>query len=40
VYLEEIGRRFAAHPIVRIPQLESDVYGMGALDTVSHLLGV
>jgi arsenite-transporting ATPase len=38
VYLQEIDRRFAAHPFVRVPQLESDVYGLGALDRVSRLL--
>ncbi len=38
VYLEEIGRRFVAHPIVRVPQLESDVYGLDALRRVSELL--
>lgn len=38
VYLEEIARRFAAHTIVRIPQLESDVYGLEALDRVSRML--
>lgn len=38
VYLEEIERRFAAYPIVRVPQLESDVYGLAALERVSHLL--
>ena len=35
VYLSEIERRFAAHAIVRVPQLESDVYGMHALDRIS-----
>ena len=38
VYLEEIGRRFATHRIIRLPQLESDVYGMQALDRISHML--
>ena len=38
IYLEEIDRRFAAHKIVRLPQLESDVYGMKAIDTVSRML--
>lgn len=38
VYLQEIERRFAAHPIVRVPQLESDVYGRDALDRISRLL--
>ena len=35
VYLEEIERRFSSHPIVRVPQLESDVYGLEALDRIS-----
>ena len=38
VYLEEIDRRFAAHSILRVPQLESDVYGLAALAQVSKLL--
>jgi arsenite-transporting ATPase len=38
VYLDEIDRRFAAHPIVRMPQFESDVYGMAALERISRLL--
>jgi arsenite/tail-anchored protein-transporting ATPase len=38
VYLEEIERRFAAHRIIRVPQLESDVYGLAALDRISGLL--
>jgi arsenite-transporting ATPase len=38
VYLDEIDRRFAAHSIVRMPQFESDVYGMAALDRISRLL--
>jgi arsenite-transporting ATPase len=38
VYLEEIDRRFAAHPIVRIPQMESDVYGLASLERISKLL--
>jgi arsenite-transporting ATPase len=38
VYLAEIEQRFAAHPIVRVPQLESDVYGLSALERVSELL--
>lgn len=38
VYLEEIERRFSAYPTVRVPQLESDVYGLAALDRVSRLL--
>jgi arsenite-transporting ATPase len=37
-YLEEIGRRFAAHRLIRVPQLESDVYGTSALDRISAML--
>jgi arsenite-transporting ATPase len=38
VYLDEIARRFAVHPIIRLPQFESDVYGMAALEGISRLL--
>lgn len=39
VYLDEIGRRFSAWPVVEIPQLESDVHGLAALERVGrHLL--
>jgi arsenite-transporting ATPase len=38
VYLEEIGRRFAPYPLVRVPQFEADVYGLGALERISGLL--
>ena len=38
IYLEEIDRRFASHPLVRLPQLESDVYGMAALERISEML--
>jgi arsenite-transporting ATPase len=38
VYLDEIDRRFASPPIVRIPQFESDVYGLAALDRISRFL--
>jgi arsenite-transporting ATPase len=38
VYLAEIARRFNAYPSVRLPQLESDVYGLAALDRISALL--
>lgn len=38
VYLDEIERRFAGYPLVRLPQLESDVYGFEALDRISRLL--
>ena len=38
VYLDEIARRFPSHPATRVPQLESDVYGMAALDRISRVL--
>jgi arsenite-transporting ATPase len=38
VYLEEIGRRFGGYPLIRLPQLESDVYGVQALERISTLL--
>jgi arsenite/tail-anchored protein-transporting ATPase len=38
VYLAEIATRFGSHPAVRVPQLESDVYGMAALDRISQVL--
>ena len=38
VYLTEIGRRFSSHPAVRVPQLESDVYGVPALERISAVL--
>jgi arsenite/tail-anchored protein-transporting ATPase len=38
IYLTEIERRFAAHPLTRVPQLESDVYGLAALEHVSRHL--
>lgn len=38
VYLREIDQRFAGHRLVRVPQLESDVYGLAALDRISTLL--
>ncbi|MGQ0735950.1 MAG: ArsA family ATPase [Acidobacteriota bacterium] len=38
VYLTEIGRRFSSVPTVRLPQLESDVYGMAALEKISRML--
>ena len=37
-YRAEIDRRFAAYPLVRVPQLESDVYGLSALERISTLL--
>jgi arsenite/tail-anchored protein-transporting ATPase len=39
VYLDEIERRFAHLRRVRVPQLESDVHGMGSLERISALLG-
>ena len=38
VYLTEIDRRFASQDIVRIPQMESDVYGLPALERISEIL--
>jgi arsenite-transporting ATPase len=38
VYLAEIDKRFASQPVIRVPQLESDVYGIAALERVSELL--
>lgn len=38
VYLAEIDRRFASQPIIRVPQMESDVYGLAALERVSVML--
>jgi arsenite/tail-anchored protein-transporting ATPase len=38
VYLQEIERRFSGFPVVRVPQLESDVYGRAALERVSRML--
>jgi arsenite/tail-anchored protein-transporting ATPase len=38
VYLTEIAQRFRAYPSVRVPQLESDVYGLHALDSISDKL--
>ena len=37
IYLNEIDRRFAAHPRVRVPQLPSDVHG---ITTLEHLAGL
>lgn len=34
VYLEEIAARFGAYPTVQVAQLESDVHGLPALETV------
>jgi arsenite-transporting ATPase len=38
VYLDEIDRRFAGQPIVRLPQMESDVYGLDALNRIARSL--
>jgi arsenite/tail-anchored protein-transporting ATPase len=38
VYLTEIADRFSAQRVVRIPQFESDVHGLAALDRISTLL--
>jgi arsenite/tail-anchored protein-transporting ATPase len=38
IYLSEIDRRFAAHSLVRLPQMESDVYGVAALERISAML--
>ena len=35
VYLSEIAERFAAYSVRHIPQLESDVYGLRALENIS-----
>jgi len=35
VYLDEIGRRFAAQHIVRVPQLPSDVHGIATLEGIA-----
>jgi arsenite-transporting ATPase len=38
VYRDEIARRFSAHLRVDVPQLESDVYGMDALERIARAL--
>jgi arsenite-transporting ATPase len=38
IYLQEIDRRFARLPRVRVPQLPRDVYGLESLSTVSDRL--
>lgn len=38
IYLDEISRRFSTHNIVRVPQRESDVYGLPALEHISRVL--
>jgi arsenite-transporting ATPase len=37
-YLDEIDRRFSTYRTIRIPQLESDIYGTDALDRISRVL--
>ncbi len=40
VYLEEVERRFRGVPRVMVPQLESDIHGVGSLERVArHVLG-
>ena len=39
VYLNEIDQRFAHLPRLRVPQLDSDVYGLQSLERISALLG-
>jgi len=39
VYLDEIDQRFAHLPRLRVPQLDSDIYGLQSLERVSTLLG-
>jgi arsenite-transporting ATPase len=38
VYLDEITRRFASHPRVTVPQLPSDVHGVGTLERIAGML--
>lgn len=38
VYLEEIDRRFAALPRLKVPQLDSDIHGLKSLERISELL--
>lgn len=38
VYLAEIAQRFSSRASVRVPQLESDVYGLASLERISELL--
>ncbi len=38
IYLDEIERRLAAHPRVRVPQLASDVHGVTTLEHLAGLL--
>ncbi len=38
VYLDEIDRRFAHLPRLRVPQLDSDIHGLKSLERISDLL--
>jgi arsenite-transporting ATPase len=38
VYLDEIDRRFAHLPCLRVPQLDSDIHGLESLERISALL--
>jgi arsenite-transporting ATPase len=38
-YLDEIDRRFANFPRLRVPQLDSDIHGLESLEKISALLG-
>lgn len=38
VYLDEIDRRFAHLPLLRVPQLDSDIHGLKSLERISALL--
>ncbi len=38
VYLDEIDRRFAPLPRLRVPQLDSDIHGLQSLERISALL--
>ena len=38
IYLAEIDRRFASYPRMRVPQLESDIHGLAALEEISDVL--
>ena len=40
VYIDEIRQRFSQYPLVWIPQLPTDVYGLQHLDRVSSLLSL
>jgi arsenite-transporting ATPase len=38
IYLDEIDRRFVAHPRVRVPQLATDVHGVKTLEHLAAFL--